>query len=144
MHLIPHFFAIVDHSVGQDVQLKILQTLPALLHNYSDELSGELLARTLEVCAILQASKIAAVSNTAAATLQQLVSSAFEKVSVEDGKRSKEIHWNEESRAHCSTGNIESAVTVQTQVGGSSVDIGVAAHDALQVPINVHLQITIG
>lgn len=68
------------------MQLKILQTLPALLHNYSDDLSGELLAHVLEVCAILQASKVAAVSNTAAATLQQLVSSAFEKVLVEDGK----------------------------------------------------------
>lgn len=67
------------------MQLKILQTLPALLHNYSDDLSGVLLARVLEVCATLQASKVAAVSNTAAATLQQLVSSAFEKVLVEDG-----------------------------------------------------------
>lgn len=68
------------------MQLKILQTLPALLHNYSDNLSGELLAHVLEVCATLQASKVAAVSNTAAATLQQLISSAFEKVLVEDGK----------------------------------------------------------
>ena len=68
------------------MQLKILQTLPALLHNYSDDLSGELLSHVLEVCAVLQASKVAAVSNTAAATLQQLISSAFEKVLVEDGK----------------------------------------------------------
>ncbi|EEA20358.1 Endocytosis and vacuole integrity protein [Talaromyces marneffei ATCC 18224] len=100
-------------GLSQDVQLKILQTLPALLHNYSDELSGELLAHVLEVCATLQASKVAAVSNTAAATLQQLVSSAFEKVLVEDG--------------------VQNEVTVQTPVGGSSVDIGVAAHDTLQI-----------
>ncbi|GAM41601.1 guanyl-nucleotide exchange factor [Talaromyces pinophilus] len=100
-------------GLSQDVQLKILQTLPALLHNYSDDLSGELLARVLEVCATLQSSKVAAVSNTAAATLQQLVSSAFEKVLVEDG--------------------VQNVVTVQTQVGGSTVDIGVAAHDALQI-----------
>lgn len=87
MHLASDFFAFTDQSVGQDVQLKILQTLPALLQNYSGELSGQPLARILEVCAVLQTSKIAAVSNTAAATLQQLVSSAFDKVPVEDGKR---------------------------------------------------------
>lgn len=60
--------------------------MPALLHNYSDQLSGELLAHTLEICATIQVSKVAAVSNTAAATLQQLVISAFEKVAAEDGK----------------------------------------------------------
>jgi hypothetical protein len=60
--------------------------LPALLHNYSDQLSGELLAHTLEICATIQVSKVAAVSNTAAATLQQLVISVFEKVVAEDGK----------------------------------------------------------
>jgi hypothetical protein len=86
VYLIPRSFVLIDCSIGQDVQLKILQTLPALLHNYSDDLSGELLAHVLEVCATLQASKVAAVSNTAVATLQQLVSSAFEKVLVEDGK----------------------------------------------------------
>lgn len=86
MYPFPRSFAFIDClSIGQDVQLKILQTLPALLYNYSDDLSGELLARVLELCATLQASKVAAVSNTAAATLQQLVSSAFEKVLVEDG-----------------------------------------------------------
>lgn len=84
------FPTFVNRSIGQEVQLKILQTLPALLHNYSDVLSGELLARLLEVCATLQASKVAAVSNTAAATLQQLVSSAFEKVLAEDGEKPKE------------------------------------------------------
>lgn len=73
-------------SADLDVQLKILQTLPSLLHSYSEELSGELLAGTLEICAILQASKTAAVSNTAAATLQQLVISAFDKVVDEDSQ----------------------------------------------------------
>lgn len=81
-------FSLFDESdvcIGQDVQLKILQTLPALLQNYSDELCDELLSNTLDICATLQASKTAAVANTAAATLQQLVVSAFEKVTVEDG-----------------------------------------------------------
>lgn len=73
-------------SVGLDVQLKILQTLPSLLQNYSENLGGELIASTLEICATLQSSKTVAVANTAAATLQQLVVSAFEKVSNEDSK----------------------------------------------------------
>lgn len=67
------------------MQLKVLQTLPSLLQNYSDNLSGSYLARTLEICATLQSNKNASVSNTAAATLQQLVIAVFEKVSKEDG-----------------------------------------------------------
>lgn len=70
---------------GVDVQLKILQALPALLQNYSNELRGELLSSILQVCSSLQNAKTPAVSNTAAATLQQLVISVFDKVVVEDG-----------------------------------------------------------
>ncbi|KAL1998586.1 hypothetical protein VTN02DRAFT_5931 [Thermoascus thermophilus] len=66
-------------NLSLDVQLKILQTLPSLLQNYSENLGGELIASTLEICATLQSSKTVAVANTAAATLQQLVVSAFEK-----------------------------------------------------------------
>ncbi|KAH8697541.1 putative endosomal peripheral membrane protein [Talaromyces proteolyticus] len=102
-------------GLSQDVQLKILQTLPALLHNYSDELSGELLAQTLEICATLQASKVAAVSNTAAATLQQLVISTFEKVVAEDGNSDHPI------------------ATKTVSVDGSDIDVGVAAYDALLI-----------
>ena len=69
---------------GLDIQLKILQTLPALLQHYSDDLGGELLVSTLEICATLQTSKTLALSSTAAATLQQLVVSTFERVSNED------------------------------------------------------------
>ncbi|EHL03145.1 putative protein MON2 [Glarea lozoyensis 74030] len=61
-------------SAGLDVQLKILQALPSLLQNYADDLKGELLA----------ASKNGIVNNTAAATLQQLVVSVFDKVVAED------------------------------------------------------------
>ncbi|CZR61040.1 probable MON2 Peripheral membrane protein with a role in endocytosis and vacuole integrity [Phialocephala subalpina] len=71
-------------SAGLDVQLKILQALPSLLQNYADELKGELLATSLNICTILQASKNGIVNNTAAATLQQLVVSVFDKVVVED------------------------------------------------------------
>ncbi|PBP26936.1 endosomal peripheral membrane protein [Diplocarpon rosae] len=69
---------------GLDVQLKILQALPSLLQNYAEDLRGDLIAAGLNICTILQASKNAIVNNTAAATLQQLVVSVFDKVVVED------------------------------------------------------------
>ncbi|KAK4118513.1 hypothetical protein N657DRAFT_606121 [Parathielavia appendiculata] len=71
-------------SAGLDVQLKILQALPALLANYSVDVKGELLVTALNVCFILQSSKNAIVNNTSAATLQQLVVSVFDKVVAED------------------------------------------------------------
>jgi hypothetical protein len=71
-------------SAGLDVQLKILQALPSLLQNYADDLKSELLAASLNICTILQASKNGIVNNTAAATLQQLVVSVFDKVLAED------------------------------------------------------------
>ncbi|EKD15974.1 uncharacterized protein L3040_003411 [Drepanopeziza brunnea f. sp. 'multigermtubi'] len=71
-------------SAGLDVQLKILQALPSLLQNYAEDLKGDLIAASLNICTILQASKNAIVINTAAATLQQLVVSVFDKVVVED------------------------------------------------------------
>lgn len=71
-------------SAGLDVQLKILQALPSLLQNYADDLKGDLLAAALNICTILQASKNGIVNNTAAATLQQLVVSVFDKVVAED------------------------------------------------------------
>jgi hypothetical protein len=71
-------------SAGLDVQLKILQALPALLSNYADDVRGELLVTALNVCFILQSSKNAIVNHTSAATLQQLVVSVFDKVVAED------------------------------------------------------------
>jgi hypothetical protein len=71
---------------GLDVQLKILQALPSLLQNYADDLKGPLLALALNICTILQGSKNAIVNNTAAATLQQLVVSVFDKVVAEDSE----------------------------------------------------------
>ncbi|KAI9839982.1 MAG: hypothetical protein M1819_000174 [Sarea resinae] len=73
-------------SLGLDVQLKILQSLPPLLQNYADALTGELLGSALHVCSTLQGSKTAVVSSTAAATLQQLSVSVFDKVAAEDRK----------------------------------------------------------
>ncbi|KAK5277772.1 Endocytosis and vacuole integrity protein, partial [Cryomyces antarcticus] len=71
-------------NLSLDVQLKILQALPSLLQNYADELRAELLSSALQVCSALQGAKTAAVSSTAAATLQQLVISVYDKVKDED------------------------------------------------------------
>ncbi|KAK6407815.1 Endocytosis and vacuole integrity protein [Elasticomyces elasticus] len=73
-------------DLGLDVQLKVLQALPSLLQNYSDELRDDLLASALQLCALLQSAKAQTVSGVAAATLQQLVSAVFEKVVDEDHK----------------------------------------------------------
>lgn len=72
--------------LGHDVQLKILQALPSLAQNYPSEVRGDLLSTTLQICSTLQNSKNFAVSNTAAATLQQLIISIYERVVSEDGK----------------------------------------------------------
>jgi hypothetical protein len=76
----------INTSSGHDVQLKILQALPSLLQNYPAEIRGEPLSITLQICSALQNAKNFAVSNTAAATLQQLVTSVFDRVAYEDGK----------------------------------------------------------
>ena len=71
-------------GLSQDIQLKILQILPALLQNYASHLAGDLLATALHICFLLFASKTAVITNTAAATLQQLAVSAFGKAAQED------------------------------------------------------------
>jgi hypothetical protein len=70
---------------GHDIQLKILQALPSLLQNYSAEIHGDALSTVLQICSSLQNTKNFAVSNTAAATLQQLVILVFDRVASEDG-----------------------------------------------------------
>ena len=71
-------------NIGYEVQLKILQTLPAFLQLYASDVRGQLLARTLEICASLEASKTVLVSSSARATFEQLLDSVFERTSVED------------------------------------------------------------
>lgn len=61
-----------------------MQALPALAQNYADDLKGDHLAAALQVCAALQNVKAATVSGVAAATLQQLVVSVFDRVAAED------------------------------------------------------------
>lgn len=71
-------------DLGLDIQLKILQALPSLLQNYAAELEGDLLSSALQVCSSLQTAKASTVSGVAAATLQSLITSVFEKVETED------------------------------------------------------------
>lgn len=77
-------------DLGLDVQLKVLQALPSLVQNYADDLKEDLLSGALQVCSALQAAKVQTVSGVAAATLQQLVTTVFERVATEDA-RAKDI-----------------------------------------------------
>lgn len=78
-------------SLDHDIQLKILQALPSLVQNYSAEIRGELLSTVLQICSSLHNAKNFAVSNTAAATLQQLVILVFDRVASEDGTKSHSV-----------------------------------------------------
>lgn len=82
-------------DLGLDIQLKVLQALPSLLQNYAEDLKGDLLSEALEVCSSLQSAKAQTVSGVAAATLQQLVTSVFEKVASED-RHASEIAFSDE------------------------------------------------
>ena len=77
-------------TLGQDIQLRILQVLPSLLQNYAGYLTGDLLATALHICFTLLLSKAAVISNTAAATSQQLVVAVLGKVALEDEIPSEE------------------------------------------------------
>ena len=99
-------------SQALDVQLKVLQAISSLLQNYGRDLQGKLLVSAFQVCFLLHASKTAVASNTAAATLQQLLSFTFEKVASEDAQAS----------------NPEPQVAVH--VGNESVSVSSAAADA--------------
>lgn len=68
-----------------DLQLKVLQTLLPLIGTYT-EINGDLVSDVFQICFKLSESKFPAVSNTAAATIRQLVVLVFEKVAVEDEK----------------------------------------------------------
>lgn len=83
---------------GYEPQLKILQTLPSLLQLYGRDLHGDLLARAVEICAALQSSKTSVVSNTAAATFQQLVSTVFDHAG-EDGNTRRSTDSNSKNGA---------------------------------------------
>lgn len=64
----------------------MLQALPSLLQNYGESLTGPLLVTSFQVCFLLHSSKTGVVSNTAAATLQQLVNATFDKLNDPNGE----------------------------------------------------------
>ncbi|PGH01738.1 hypothetical protein GX51_05054 [Blastomyces parvus] len=97
-----------------DVQLKVLQTLGSLFQYYALDLNGALLASTLEICATLQNSKTSSVANTAAATMQQLVVSIFDKVSKTDAMP-------------------DSVTSSHVTVYDQQIHISSASHDALRI-----------
>lgn len=72
-------------QLGIAIQLKVLQLLPVILQEYPDDLIGGLLSRLLDVCAELHSDKISMVSNTAYATLQQLINSIFDRIETASG-----------------------------------------------------------
>ena len=117
------------------MQLKVLQTLPSLFQHYSGQLSGGLLASTLEICATLQNSKISAVSNTAAATLQQLVVSVFERVSKEDGTCFLRPESFDPGLTCFAETPDDIAIAATVRVEKEELNISASAHDALRVNI---------
>ncbi|EEH40796.2 hypothetical protein PAAG_02772 [Paracoccidioides lutzii Pb01] len=101
-------------NLGLDVQLKVLQTLGSLFQYYAISLSGPLLATSLELCATIQNSKTVSVANTAAATLQQLVVSVFDKVSKMDA-------------------TVDSVPSATVTVDEQQIRISSASYDALRI-----------
>ncbi|KAF2266950.1 hypothetical protein CC78DRAFT_594789 [Lojkania enalia] len=111
-------------ALSHDVQLKILQALPSIIQNYPAEVRGDLLSTTLQTCSALQNAKNFAVSNTAAATLQQLVISVFDRVVSEDEK------------------SLEVPTVAEVRGDGDNIPVRPAAHDAYKVFNDLNLLIT--
>ncbi|KAF2019106.1 hypothetical protein BU24DRAFT_489136 [Aaosphaeria arxii CBS 175.79] len=111
-------------SLSQDVQLRILQALPALLQNYPNEIRGEALSITLQICSALQNVKNFAISNTAAATLQQLVIAVFDRVALEDERA------------------LEIPTTAEVSIDGEAIAVRPSAHDAYKVFNDLNLLVT--
>ncbi|ODQ77084.1 hypothetical protein BABINDRAFT_163819 [Babjeviella inositovora NRRL Y-12698] len=107
-----------------EIQLKILQSLPSLFQNYSNEIKDQLVAKILQLCAILQSSnKVPVVASTAGATFLQLVIMVFEKVKLEDTSISES----------------EKCYAVQFD-SDESISVGPKAYDAYRVLLDlVHL-----
>ncbi|KAK6203232.1 uncharacterized protein RJT21DRAFT_104330 [Scheffersomyces amazonensis] len=76
-----------------DIQLRILQCLPALMQNYHEFFTGPLLIKLLTVCSNLTANnKSTVVINTASATLQQLFSNIFDLTPLDKVQESEKVH----------------------------------------------------
>lgn len=109
-------------NLGVEIQLKILQSLPSLVHNYGSYMYDELISELLLICSILQGhNKSGVVVNTASASMQQLILSVFEKVSTEDGNADT---------------SEQPTVAVPIDNHGT-IKVGPAAHDALRVFVDL-------
>lgn len=108
-----------------------MQALPALLQHYPSEVRGELLSTVLQICSGLQNAKNPAVSNTAAATLQQLVIAIFDRVAAEDGRwlypQSRTVLIPLEDRA------LEIPTVTEVKGDDGQVPVRPAANDAYKV-----------
>jgi len=122
-----------DAAIGNDVQLKILQALPSLVQYYASEIRGDLLAIVLQICSALQNAKNFAVSNTAVATLQQLVISVYDRVAAEDGETftvSAIVFVRTDVRQDRA---LEIPTSTEISIDGESVPVRPAAYDAYKV-----------
>lgn len=69
-----------------DVQLKVLQLLSSIGQNYANAINGDSQRSLLEVCSILQQVKTSAVRNSASAVFQQMITTLWEKIEIEDSE----------------------------------------------------------
>jgi len=124
-----------------DIQLKVLQALPALLQNYGATLSGGLLADAFQVCFLLYGSRTAVVSNTAAAALQQLVTATFEKAA-----SGESTSFSLSSRGPIlisSDSPTSDDHSYEVTTGDGEISVRGAAADAYQVsPLRIGLHVT--
>lgn len=81
--LLQSFYKNDVHLLPLDSQLKILQTIPALMQNY--EIHGKSFLLLVAVLCLLMGSGSPALSNTASATMQQVFSGLYDKL----GKHTK-------------------------------------------------------
>lgn len=109
----------------------MLQALPSLLQNYATKLRGKLLVNAFQLCFLLHNSKTAVISHTAAAALQQLVASTFEKVVAEDGKISEHrLNLSDKSSLGAPLGDVSSS---QILTDNGAISVRESALDAYQV-----------
>lgn len=116
------------------MQLKVLQALPSLLQNYGSFLKGHLLVAAFQICFLLHASKTAVVSNTAAATLQQFVSSIFDKVVSEDGR--DVLDDTHDSPLTCQAHSSDDDPSTTLTIGEAAISVRESALDAYHVRLN--------
>lgn len=112
----------------------MLQALPSLLQNYASNLKGQLLVAAFQVCFLLYSSRIAVVSNTAAAAIQQLVSSTLEKAAVENSMSSSDTLCCR--RSLNADGHSEHEPSVEVPIGDGAVSIYGATLDTYRVRVH--------